>query len=568
MHGQSFDRCVILCKGCLRLKPEKIAEGIHAEVIILDDCKNEFSLEKDFGYIVFGCPALYHLIDHSCPSEIVDLRLIEKCFKKPEEVAKAWLKSSLIFELPEIKAVETGYDIVYIGKNIEVISEISENAKVCVITSQEVAEELYPFRTRVVVPDDGFKINGKVGDFSIELKGTDMTTGRKEKLKLKAGQIIFPGSKMNKEGVYTFEDEFRCALNALKNLGGYTKVEAVSINYDFCCASKSGFDGCSLCISCPSGAVYKENGVIHIRDSCRACGFCSAICQISAVKYNIMSSDTIMEKIDAVAAEGKTIAFICEDSLKKLYRISRTMKKKLPEVLPVVVPCINSVSELHYLYAALNGMNILVYPCDSEHDFKCVDIAKRILSAFGFDCIRVAEFGAKIKKFRNPGKIIRYISGKNKREKVLQMINILMDYPLKEEEIDTELFGIVKVNDRCTLCMTCTYFCPTGAIRKENGNLYFNHGLCIACNLCAACPENAITIEKKLNFREIGEKVIYEDEILKCPSCGKPHIPRSMYEKLSKVSKYSILYCQDCRPKVILETVYEEMMKEENERNE
>lgn len=564
--------CVVLCNGCIKIKPEKIAKKIDAEVIILDNCNEKFDFKREFEYIIFGCPALYHLIEHSCLSEIVDLRLIEKCFRKPEEVAIAWLKSSLVFKLPEIKAVETGYEIAYFGNNPEVISELSENAKICAITSKEVAENLYPFRTRVIVPENSkFTIEGSAGDFLITVKGTDVITGKKDKFKLKVGQVIFPGSKIKKEGIYTFEDEFRCALNALKNLGGYAKVETIRIDHDNCCTSKSGFDGCKLCLSCPSEALKEKNGRIYVEGLCQACGFCSAVCPVSAVEYNIMPSDIILKKIDAVASKGKTIAFICEDSLKELYRISRKIKKKLPEVLPIIVPCINSVSELHYLYAALNGMNILIFPCNSEHNFTCFEIANKILSAFNFDCIRIAEFDKPYKgKLKNPGKILRSLSGRNKREKVLHMINLLIDYyHPKEEEIDTEMFGIVKVNDKCTLCMTCTYFCPTGAIRREDWSLYFNHGLCIACGLCLACPENAITLEKKLNFQEVGEKVIYKDEVLKCPSCGKPHITKSMYEKLSKVSKYSILYCQECRPRVILETVYEEMMKEEDEgRNE
>ncbi len=49
--------------------------------------------------------------------------------------------------------------------------------------------------------------------------------------------------------------------------------------------------------------------------------------------------------------------------------------------------------------------------------------------------------------------------------------------------------------------------------------------------------------------------------MVECPSCGKKHISRKAHEKLSQILglKVSTMYCEECRPKMILETVYNEL---------
>jgi Pyruvate/2-oxoacid:ferredoxin oxidoreductase delta subunit len=210
----------------------------------------------------------------------------------------------------------------------------------------------------------------------------------------------------------------------------------------------------------------------------------------------------------------------------------------------------------------LKGANVVVIPCNARHNFKAFELAKKTLEAFGFNCIKISKFSDLEQiKAENPGKIIEKMDGRNKREQWLHIVKHLMKHPLKNSRVKTDWFGMIEVDGRCTLCMTCTSFCPSNAIRNENA-LKFNHALCIACNLCKACPENAIKLKKILDFEQIGEREIYRDELLRCPSCGKQHISKAMYEKLSEIGKHSILFCSDCRPKIILETIYDEMMNE------
>ena len=141
----------------------------------------------------------------------------------------------------------------------------------------------------------------------------------------------------------------------------------------------------------------------------------------------------------------------------------------------------------------------------------------------------------------------------------------LMVYPLQNPKFETRYFGRIRINDNCTLCNACKNFCPSNAIRKEENKIIFTHALCIACKLCVqACPEKAIEFENILDFENLQEVVVFEDEMIKCPRCGKPHISKRAYEKMKKLTgmEKSLLFCPQCRPLIILESVYEEVIKD------
>ena len=82
-----------------------------------------------------------------------------------------------------------------------------------------------------------------------------------------------------------------------------------------------------------------------------------------------------------------------------------------------------------------------------------------------------------------------------------------------------------------------------------------------------ACPENAIKIEKILDFSSLAEKTIFEDEMIKCMYCRKPFMSKNAYDKVRKASKLdkTLLFCPECRPKAILESLYNEIIKEEKQ---
>ena len=91
-------------------------------------------------------------------------------------------------------------------------------------------------------------------------------------------------------------------------------------------------------------------------------------------------------------------------------------------------------------------------------------------------------------------------------------------------EIETRLFGNVEIDlEKCSSCLMCTVFCPTGAIRKSEdvpedgkGNLLeFSAADCVQCNLCAdACLKKCLTVSPVVSTQELFD---FEPRIIQLP---------------------------------------------------
>ena len=553
---------VVICNGCGKLA-NKISKKLNAHVV--SSCNEKI----DGHYTVIGCPAL----NTSNPDyDVVDLKMIESKFEDAEKVAVAWIKSCLIRPDYEIDVIEVGDSIVYFGDNVDLISELNYAANVTVVTkNKQTIKNLYPFKIKVIEGKIK-RINGKMGDFEVYIDGVDLASGKRVN-KIKASMIIAPEEVVNaKEGIYTYGNEYKAALKALNNLDKIIRIKTVDVNREICGAVKSNIKGCSLCLACPTNSIKRdESGIVINFESCIGCGFCSSICPISAIQNKLIPFDLLIEKIDAVGGDG-VIAFICQRALGDIYEY----RSKLPAILPIVVPCLNSISEIHYLYALCKSNGVIAIHSDCKYlKLDCFEIARATLEAFGFGGLKITRVNEikdainEIKKERKPEISIELI-GNNKREMWLKIVEKLSSYPLVKDKFNLPSFGKIKINENCSLCQTCSFFCPSEAILRdlEGGQITFTHGLCIGCGLCVrACPENAIKVERILDFSSLTKNVVFKDTILKCVKCGKPFMSKSAYEKLRKVSGLdkTLLFCPDCRPKTILESLYAEIMREKGD---
>jgi ferredoxin len=529
------------------------------------DCTQDFEVDD---FVVFTCPALYHRVKHKVEDFVVlDLRVL-KAFENPRKVAKSLIASECVRSDLEVEAVETGRDVVYVGENLDLISDLALHCNLTVVTQDEdLIRNLYPYEIRVI---KGFvkDVRGPIGDFEVVVDGVDLTNGKSVDV-LRAGQVIvskgFEGREV--EGLYT--DEYRGAFKVLANLDGYLKVKTLEIRWDVCGFMKSGLKGCDLCLSCPSNAISVDdlNRIIVDTTRCEGCGFCSSICFTSAIENRLLPEDVLIKKIDAIDNECDVLAFVCRRALSDLVDF-----KDLPSIAPILVPCINSVSEVHYLYAVLKGFRVLAIPCKCEKlRLDCFNIAKTTLNAFDFNCLEVCDWSnlkdvvKSLKREKVPKVSKIELKGENKRLRWLSLVECLMEHELKQSVFENKHFGKIVINDNCTLCNTCKNFCPTNAIRKDFEKILFTHALCIACGLCVkACPENAISLERVLDFGNLQEIVVFEDEMIRCPRCGKPHISKKAYERLKAITgmERSLLFCKECRPIVLLEGVYEDVVKD------
>lgn len=159
----------------------------------------------------------------------------------------------------------------------------------------------------------------------------------------------------------------------------------------------------------------------------------------------------------------------------------------------------------------------------------------------------------------------------------LESVRAILEHVEPERDVIRGLkdFGRMSVSDDCNFTPTCSNLCPTDAIRRTgDGDLQFNHALCVNCGLCeAGCPEVAIEMHDGLDLGLLPEnrggdpwETVYEGELLECVRCGEPFTSAGsaemvqeevgdLVEGIAPSSEHSIFeYCGDCRARLLFET--------------
>lgn len=540
-------------------------EKIENAVIFDRACEEDFN-EK---FLIFGC-------SHPAVAEkarvAIDLNnLVFLRQKNPSEKARLILNA-----YKEIAKINYSYIDIPVGDSLLAKTDDFELAS---ILSMHFSP-LYVVTRNKEISDVGIAIDGEIkeiqgniGDFIVKLDGVDLRTGKRVG-ELKVAQIFIPGIKDERDGIYSSE---RRVLEAIYNKGGILKVKAINYSKDRCGASFNGISGCKLC-RCNHGFVGHGESVRIDLLGCYACGLCASLCPSDSLRFEILPREVIIKMIDIFSEYRgrKTILFACKNAIAKVYG-----NRKTETFFPIILPCINALSEVEILYPLLRGFSgVYILPCNCRHGkFDGANRAMKIAEHFGIECIVLEdEFRAEVIKKLNTFKPVSEnfeFKSEIKRKQLIEILSFLkskLEYD--GEKIDLEGFGYAEVSESCTLCRTCSTVCFMDALRRNNGKLEFQHGLCVDCGLCMIfCPENAIRVENGLYIDKVVEKVILrEEKMIRCPECGKEHISEKEYRKISSATGYRILslYCSDCRAKMIFEGIYKEMegvFDEGNKRN-
>ncbi len=413
-------------------------------------------------------------------------------------------------------------------------------------------------------------ISGKIGNFTVKMDGIDLRTGRKID-SIKVSQVIIPGIDDFREGIFSSEIH---AIEAIYNRDGLVKVNPITYRREGCAVSFNSVHGCKLC-RCPYGFIsHRENVIVDVI-GCVGCGLCTSLCPTDALSSEIFPRDIVLRMIDIMAEyrKEKTLLFACRNAIAEAYG-----EGKVESFFPVIVPCINSLSEVEIIYPLLKGFNgVYILPCSCPHgDFEGVKRGIEIAGAFGINNIVIKEDfdSGWIKRLNNlkPVSSDFKLHSSGKRDQLVEMLSWMCENltPI-QEKLSFNDFGMAEVSDSCTLCNTCSNVCITRAVRKENGKLEFRHGLCINCSLCMIfCPEKAMKIETGLYLEGISnDRILKKEKMIKCPRCKKEHISESEYRKISALTGHRIftLYCDDCKPIIVFEGLYKEITGEEDEQN-
>jgi ferredoxin len=133
-------------------------------------------------------------------------------------------------------------------------------------------------------------------------------------------------------------------------------------------------------------------------------------------------------------------------------------------------------------------------------------------------------------------------------------------------------FGEVLVDrKRCTLCFACVNLCPTGALSSDDvgtPRLRFAEDACVQCGLCErGCPEKAVSLHPRFRPQVSARgatRVLNEDELLACTTCGTPFISRKLlasslerlkdHPVLAQGGRERLMTCPACRQHGLLQT--------------
>jgi len=116
-----------------------------------------------------------------------------------------------------------------------------------------------------------------------------------------------------------------------------------------------------------------------------------------------------------------------------------------------------------------------------------------------------------------------------KRKRVLERIGALATD--LEQPMPASLMPSVKITNRCELDGLCAAICPTGALRREEGDetlsLQFDAGRCITCGLCqTACASKALSLWPEGDGTvPHGIVTLVSRHAVACPGCGDTFIP-------------------------------------------
>ena len=400
----------------------------------------------------------------------------------------------------------------------------------------------------------------------------------------------------------------RAIAQAGELVGEFDKPRFVTFDASLCAHSRNRRTGCTRCLDlCPTGAITPGVAVPGTRagdavqvsaEICAGCGSCAAVCPTGAVQYALPPPDAMLRRLRTLLltyreAGGEAPVLLVHDAAHGEGLIDALARHGdgLPaRVLPLRV---NEVTQLD-LGFLLNAfawgaaqVRVLMRgrrPHGTEGLFRNLDYVQSVMAGFAIpqhglpraatietdDPFALGEALAALPRRGLPFPPATHLAMGAPREVIRQAARALAEgMRFAGEAVAMPAlapFGVAQVNtDGCTLCMSCTTVCPTGAFsaNPETPQLRFVEDACVQCGLCAStCPERVISLVPRLTLSPAAGQiqVVKEEEPFCCERCAKPFGTRSTIERVTKKLQSSghwmfqdparlavLRLCEDCR---------------------
>ena len=379
-------------------------------------------------------------------------------------------------------------------------------------------------------------------------------------------------------------------------VGEFEKPVYVRYDAEICAHSRSGRTGCTNCLDvCPTGAITPDGDRVVIDTAiCGGCGQCNAVCPTGAASYAYPRREDVIGRAQTLlkayaGAGGRDPVMLVHDHSHGRDLISAMARfgRGLPaNVLPFAV---HSVAMLgHDLICAMiasgaGRVAALASPQQAEELDALhaqAELAQTFMHELGYGDERRVEVlvEADPDAVENhlydtpapaPVRAQPFLPIGSKRDIARMAISKLHEGTGSGAELialpDSAPYGRVNVDtEACTLCLACVGACPTGALLdgEDTLQLRFIEQNCVQCGICkSTCPETAITLEPRYNFRPEAASpiVLNADEPYACTSCGKKFGSKKAIENIiaklegkhwmfSSGKQTELLkMCEDCR---------------------
>lgn len=360
-------------------------------------------------------------------------------------------------------------------------------------------------------------------------------------------------------------------LSQFEKILSALQAPALSVHPEYCSRLRHRLSKCTRCSdNCPTKAIEWAEGILNVDpDKCTSCGICANVCP-NGVFESLKPSDLeILTKARLSLREQKEIVFECNpEGVDK-------------QSNAIVVPCLARIDEGVLVGCVALGAQavwLAIGPCQgckcesSRHvATETVNSANGLLELFGLPnriLFKRREAEPLEARMTSRREFFTTLTQEAKKSSALLACSIIDSFekeppkrvgslptclPMKrkllldsmrklgnltEEIFKSSLFCQFEVNEDCTGCQMCAFFCPTGALAKldEEGKVgvSFKASDCIACGLCQEiCYKNAVRLSHSVNLRKVisrdTDKVIMREGSQ--PSV-KNHLRRSLTKEV------------------------------------
>ncbi|GAA0775845.1 4Fe-4S dicluster domain-containing protein [Roseibium denhamense] len=375
----------------------------------------------------------------------------------------------------------------------------------------------------------------------------------------------------------------KALLEASQLVGTFEKPIYVKLNEALCAHSRAQKTGCTRCLDlCPTGAITPSGDHIAVDPMvCAGCGSCSAVCPSGAISYDAPPVPATLKRLSTLSGAWRKLSekaprLLVHDQEHgaDMIRLSARYGKGLPaDVIPFETEAIASFGHAEALAAVASGfasVAILVSPTTERDGLPAqLDLANAIAGDERIGLIDPVDPDQLDELlYRDPHTTLG--SAPVLPMGTRRQVTRLAAKSFYDEDKLIPLpagapYGAVTFDEAaCTLCMSCTSLCPSGALKAnpDQPQLQFQEDACLQCGICTRiCPENALSLDPRLNLSNtaLSPIVLKEEEPFHCIECSKPFGVRSTVERMTEklAGKHSmfqnadasrlIQMCDDCR---------------------